>query len=121
MELIIPILIAIPLGLIPAYIAKNKGHSFGLWWFYGWALFIVAIIHVQFIEDYNAQISKSTQPTYAPVQPQQPIIYPSSTPNVTNNTNQNNIEELKGIKELLDSGIITQEEFDIKKKQLLNL
>ena len=31
------------------------------------------------------------------------------------------IEELKKFKELLDMGIITQEEFDSKKKQLLNL
>ena len=30
-------------------------------------------------------------------------------------------EALKSLKELLDSGIITQEEFDAKKKQLLNL
>ena len=31
------------------------------------------------------------------------------------------VEELKGLKELLDCGIITQEEFDAKKKQLLGL
>ena len=30
-------------------------------------------------------------------------------------------DELKKFKELLDSGIITQEEFDAKKKQLLGL
>lgn len=30
-------------------------------------------------------------------------------------------DELKKFKELLDSGIISQEEFDAKKKQLLNL
>ena len=34
---------------------------------------------------------------------------------------QDPYEELKKIKELLDLGIITQEEFDIKKKELLNL
>ena len=33
-------------GLIPAVIAKNKGRSFFLWYIYGVALFIVAIIHV---------------------------------------------------------------------------
>lgn len=33
------------LGLIPANIAKSKGRSFGLWWFYGWMLFLVALIH----------------------------------------------------------------------------
>lgn len=34
---------------------------------------------------------------------------------------QNNIEEIKKYKELLDMNIITQEEFDAKKKQLLGL
>ena len=35
--------------------------------------------------------------------------------------NQNDpYDELKKIKELLDMGIITQEEFDTKKKELLN-
>lgn len=33
----------------------------------------------------------------------------------------NNIEDLKKLKDLLDSGVITQEEFDAKKKQLLGL
>lgn len=33
----------------------------------------------------------------------------------------NNIENLKKLKDLLDSGVITQEEFDAKKKQLLAL
>ena len=33
----------------------------------------------------------------------------------------NAIDELKKLKELLDAGIITQEEFDAKKKQLLGL
>ena len=36
-------------------------------------------------------------------------------------TVQNNIEELRSYKMLLDEGIITQEEFDAKKKQLLGL
>jgi len=34
---------------------------------------------------------------------------------------QSNADELKKYKELLDSGIISQEEFDEKKKQLLGL
>lgn len=33
------------LGLIPASIAQKKGRSFGLWWFYGFMIFIVALIH----------------------------------------------------------------------------
>lgn len=39
------LIIAVLIGLIPAYIAKTKGRSFGLWWFYGAALFIVALPH----------------------------------------------------------------------------
>lgn len=37
--------IAALIGLLPAAIAHGKGRSFGLWWFYGAALFIVALPH----------------------------------------------------------------------------
>jgi hypothetical protein len=33
------------LGLIPAMVAQSKGKSFGLWWFYGAMLFIIALPH----------------------------------------------------------------------------
>ena len=42
--LIIGLIVAAGLAFIPASIAKKKGYSFGLWWLYGWLLFIVAII-----------------------------------------------------------------------------
>ena len=29
-------------ALIPAAIASHKGHSFWLWWFFGWMMFLVA-------------------------------------------------------------------------------
>jgi hypothetical protein len=45
----------------------------------------------------------------------QPIIPPTTTIAPTN------FDEIKKFKDLLDSGIITQEEFDTKKKQLLGL
>jgi hypothetical protein len=38
-------MLAALLGLIPATIASRKGHSFLLWWFYGWMLFILALPH----------------------------------------------------------------------------
>lgn len=41
--------------------------------------------------------------------------------NVTVVNNASNADELKKYKDLLDSGVITQEEFDAKKKQLLGL
>lgn len=40
---------------------------------------------------------------------------------VTSNVVSSNADELKKYKDLLDSGVITQEEFDAKKKQLLGL
>jgi hypothetical protein len=42
MELLI---IATIIGLIPAAIAASKGRNFLLWWFYGAALFIIALPH----------------------------------------------------------------------------
>lgn len=51
MELLI---IAALIGLLPAAIAKGKGHSFGLWWVYGAALFIVALPHALLIKPSQA-------------------------------------------------------------------
>ena len=39
------LLVAAVIGLIPATIAQNKGHDFATWWFYGFAIFIVAFPH----------------------------------------------------------------------------
>jgi hypothetical protein len=41
---------AVLLGLIPAYLAKKKGRSFGLWWFYGALIFIIALPHALLME-----------------------------------------------------------------------
>jgi len=38
-------IVAIIIGLIPAFIAQSKGRSFVLWWLYGAAIFIVALPH----------------------------------------------------------------------------
>lgn len=43
------LIIAVLIGLIPAAIARGKGKSFGLWWFYGAAIFIVALPHAIFM------------------------------------------------------------------------
>lgn len=46
---------------------------------------------------------------------------PLSTATVHQEIPQSNADELKKYKDLLDSGVISQEEFDAKKKQLLGL
>lgn len=105
MEFIIILAIAAGLAFIPANIAKKKGYSFGLWWFYGWMLWIVAIIHVNLIPDKNAP--------QAPVQQNAVPVQPASTKSAA--------DELKKYKELLDQGVITEDEFVNKKQELLKL
>lgn len=111
MELVIGLIIGAGLAFIPANIAKNKGYSFGLWWFYGWMLFIVAIIHVNFIPDKNA--------------PKIPVNTVSAVGSVSYTPNSGSMhsaaDELKKYKELLDAGILTKEEFDAQKKKILGL
>lgn len=104
---VIPLLISFGLACIPASIAKQKGYDFWLWWLYGWLLFIVAIIHITaFMPDKNNQNQSN------------------NTNNIKQNNfydnEKNNVEELKKYKELLDQGVITQEEFETQKKQLLD-
>ena len=43
------LIIAALIGLIPAMIAEKKGRSFGLWWFYGAMIFIIALPHALII------------------------------------------------------------------------
>ena len=52
------IILAILLGIIPAYIAKNKGKDFVTWWFYGALLFIVALPHSLMMKGDVANIEK---------------------------------------------------------------
>ena len=96
--LVIGIILAAGLAFIPASIAKRKGYSFGLWWVYGCMLFIVAVIHVSLIPNKNTPqetVSKSVPPELGIA------------------------EELKKYKDLLDSGAITEDEFQAKKQDLL--
>jgi len=39
------LIIAALIGLMPASIARSKGKSFGVWWIYGAAFFIIALPH----------------------------------------------------------------------------
>lgn len=50
------LIIAALLGLIPAAIAKGKGRSFGLWWFYGAMIFIVALPHALLLKPDRAEL-----------------------------------------------------------------
>ena len=43
-------LLVLVIALIPASIARSKGRSFGLWYIYGVALWIVAVIHAALLQ-----------------------------------------------------------------------
>jgi hypothetical protein len=57
-ELIEVMQLAIIIGIIPAIIARNKGKSFLLWWFYGVMLFIVALPHALLIKPHNQKVEQ---------------------------------------------------------------
>jgi len=42
-------IISFGMGLLPAFMASQKGRRFVVWWVYGALLFPVAIIHALFI------------------------------------------------------------------------
>ena len=43
MELVATLIFAALIGLIPAKIASDKGRSFGVWWFFGFMFWIIAL------------------------------------------------------------------------------
>lgn len=53
MNMVLLIAIFACLAFIPASIAEKKGHSFLLWWLYGFVLFFAALVHAHYITDYH--------------------------------------------------------------------
>ena len=54
------LVIAVLIGLIPAFIAQSKGRSFVPWWIYGAAIFIVALPHALLLKP-NQQLIEQEQ------------------------------------------------------------
>jgi hypothetical protein len=55
---VIGLILSAALAFIPASIAKSKGRSFWLWWFYGWMLFLVALIHAVSLSEDQAALEE---------------------------------------------------------------
>ena len=51
-------IVALIVGIIPAFIAQNKGRSFFLWWIYGAMLFIIALPHALVMKSDQKGIEK---------------------------------------------------------------
>lgn len=104
------------LGIIPATIARKKGYSQGLFWLFGFFLFLPAIIVACCIEDKTKPKTPTAvyvaQPYTPPVAPPAAPAAPSSSPSP--------VDELQRYKDLLDRGAISQEEYDAVKAKLLN-
>ena len=84
-------------GLISYEIVKNKGYNNPVSWFW-----------IGFLADILGIVLALCKPSVKERQ-------------MTSNLSTTPADDLKKYKELLDSGAITQEEYDAKKKQILNL
>ena len=110
-HMIIATIVAAGLAFIPATIAKNKGYRFGLWWLYGWLVFIIAFVHALCLKDktvgnvvYNNNLNNNVDPNQA-------------KPDLAKEA----VDELKEYKKLLDSGLISEEEFQTVKEKLIKI
>lgn len=96
------VILAVKVGiaLIPANIAKKKGYSFAGFFIMGIFFFLLGLIVSLCLDD------KTVQPNDIIIQ--KPDNYNSSV-----------ADEIKKFKELMDNGVISSEEFEAKKKELL--
>lgn len=80
-------------------------------------LFIVAFIHACVLRDKNAQVIPPYMNGAVPYYPQG-----NQQPNNQQSVNSQSVaDELRKFKELYDQGVLTEEEFQAKKEQLLKL
>lgn len=89
---IVSLLVCCVLGLTPAFIAENKGERFFPWWVYGTFLFPVAMLHALCIKKRGKTCDKKSVLT---------------------------AKILIKYEELWERGILTEEEFQQIKKQIL--
>ena len=90
---IVILLVCCVLGLTPAFIAGNKGERFFPWWVYGTFLFPVAMLHAICIKEKRGKTCDKKSVLTA--------------------------EILIKYEELWERGILTEEEFQQIKKQIL--
>lgn len=95
------IVLAILIGCIPGAIAQSKGHSFILWWLFGTLLFILALPCALMLSDQR------------PSQQPPPVVISQSAASAA--------EEIERFAALRDKGLITADEYEAKRAQLLAL
>ena len=121
------------LAIIPARIARRKGYSFALFYWFGVAAFIPALIVANCIHDCSVQTDTARAQAAAvpqtPVQPaavnvpqqvqEAPLRAENSYAAAAANAGTSVAEELKKLKELLDANVISEAEFQEAKSKLL--
>ena len=112
LPLFLMLIVSVALAFIPATVARKKGYSQGLFWLFGFFLFLPALIVACCIEDK----AKPKPPTAVYVA--QPYTPPYTSPAAPNSPSP--VDELQRYKDLLDQGAISQEEYDAIKAKLLN-
>jgi uncharacterized membrane protein len=85
---------AFMLALFPALIARSKGRNFGLWYLYGLALFLIAMIHALVLKPIDEDLSRM-------------------------NAMAAQADALTKFAQLKKDGLITEAEFEAKKRQLM--
>lgn len=109
MEFVLFLVIAGLIALIPANIAKNKGHSFAAWYTFGFLMWIIALPASLMIK------------SKLPVNTNNSSGNSSYTNNASSYSSSNlDVDRLQKLKEMKDKGLITQEEFDEQKSKILN-
>lgn len=130
------IILILALYFVPTLIAAIKGKSnsvaiFALnlilgWTFIGWLVaFIWALTNdnkQQIVVNSHASNDRSISPVMTvPIQEEVIETQKAPLPEITtNDSHQEKINQLKQLKELLDNGILTQEEFENQKNKILN-
>ena len=95
-------------GFVAQIISENKGYEDGFFW--GFFLGIMGIIVVACKPDNNSSYALA-------------LLSKEAAEEEKDKSEKEllNVQKLKSYKDLLDSGVITQEEFDKKKSELLDL
>lgn len=93
-------------GFIAQIISENKGYEDGFFWVF--FLGIIGLIVVACKPDNNSSYASA-------------LLSKAAEEKDKSEKELLNVQKLKSYKELLDSGVITQEKFDKKKSELLDL
>lgn len=110
-EIFLVLIIAALLAFIPANIAKNKGYEFGTWYIYGLFLFIIAFVHSMILKDISDEIKEDNDEN----KDEEMIVE-----DVESSKELDKIKIITMYKKLLDDNALTQEEYEKKKKDILN-